>query len=593
MRRYFFQLLLTIGFVIGSVTWATAQAVETPSGVPSQVTVQPPQVDQRVEQRIDHSAVAAHGMVATVNPYATNAGIRAFEAGGNALDAAVAAALMLGVVDTHNSGLGGGCFILIRCADGKLVAIDGRETAPAGASRDMFLRDGKAVASLSRQGPLAVAVPGALAAYDLALSKYGKLPMQQMLLWGADRAKTGFKLDRLYARHVRAAFKAGLDDFPGLKALFVKEKDRPLRANELLTQPDLANSYRQIAEHGIDWFYKGEFAEKVGHWMAENGGLVTADDFANYRARIREPLQTSYRGYNIIGFPPASSGGIHVAEMLNILENFDLQKLHAEDPALATHVVAEAMKLAFADRAYWLGDSDFVGVPRGLIDKAYAAELAKRISLDKSIEVPAHSVPTDWEHDLFTKHTTHIAAADAEGNWVGITATVNTTYGSKVVVPGTGIVLNNEMDDFSAQPGVPNAFGLIGAEANAVAPGKRPLSSMTPTIVLKDDQPVFTVGAAGGPKIITQSLLAIIRHLDYGMPLDEALAAPRFHHQWSPPTLFLEKGYDELEKARLESLGHATETSKSAGVSQAVGLTDDGMLIGVHDPRVLGKAGGF
>lgn len=587
MRSYFLRLLLTFGLLAGSTSWVAAQAVQTVPVTKAQVVVQP-----QVEEQVDHSAVAAKGMLATVNPYATNAGIRAFEAGGNAVDAAVAAALMLGVVDTHNSGLGGGCFILIRRANGELVAIDGRETAPAAASRDMFLRDGKAVPSLSRQGPLAVAVPGALAAYDMALREYGQLPMKQMLLWGASRAETGFKLDRLYARHVRAAFKSGLDEFPGLKALFVKDNGHPFRANEKLTQPDLANSYRQIADHGIEWFYQGEFAEKVGTWMAENGGLVTARDFAGYQPRVRKPLQTTYRGHTIVGFPPPSSGGIHVAQMLNILENFDLQSLHAKDPALATHVVAEAMKLAFADRAFWLGDSDFVRVPKGLIDKAYAAELAKRIKLEKAIEVPIHSVPVDWEHDLFTKHTTHVAAADAEGNWVGITATINTTYGSKVVVPGTGIVLNNEMDDFSAQPGVPNAFGLVGAEANAVEPGKRPLSSMTPTIVLKDGKPVFTVGAAGGPKIITQSLLAIIRHLDFGMPLDEALAARRFHHQWSPPTLFLEKGYDEEEKARLESLGHTTATSSSAGVSQAVGWTEDGTLLGVHDPRVLGKAGG-
>ncbi len=589
MRKDCLYFLIYISLLFAAFTpacWSQTSVAEPDAQTPT-VTVEP-----LVEQP-DHVATAHNGMLATVNPYATNAGRRAFEAGGNAVDAAVAAALMLGVVDTHNSGLGGGCFILIRCADGELIAIDGRETAPAKATRDMFLRDGKAVPSLSRQGPLAVAVPGALAAYEMALREHGKLPMKEMLQWSADRAETGFKLDRLYARHVRSASKAGLDDFPGLKALFVKENGRPLRANELLTQADLANSYRQIAEHGTEWFYKGEFAKKVSQWMAENGGILTEEDFASYAAKPRKPLETTYRNYTIVGFPPPSSGGIHVAEMLNILEHFDLNKLHAEDPAIATHVIAEAMKLAFADRAYWLGDSDYVRVPRGLVEKEYAAELAKRISLEKTIEVPAHGVPDGWEHDLFTKHTTHIAAADAQGNWVGITATVNTTYGSKVVVPGTGIVLNNEMDDFSAQPGVPNAFGLVGAENNAVEPGKRPLSSMTPTIVLKDGKPVFTVGAAGGPKIITQSLLAIIRYLDYGMPLGEALKVPRFHHQWTPATLFCEKGFDEAEKARLIELGHVVVESPSAGVSQAVGLDEDGWLTGVHDPRVLGKAGGF
>jgi gamma-glutamyltranspeptidase/glutathione hydrolase len=258
---------------------------------------------------------------------------------------------------------------------------------------------------------------------------------------------------------------------------------------------------------------------------------LTAADFAAYQPVERAPLETTFREWTIVGFPPPSSGGVHVAQMLNILEHFDLGREYKRDPARALHVVTEAMKLAFADRAHWLGDADFVDVPRGLVDDEYAAELAARINPEHATPVDGYSVPPRAAEDLFAKkHTTHIAAADSAGNWVAITASINTSFGSKVIVPGTGVVLNNEMDDFAAQPGKPNAFGLVGAENNAIAPGKRPLSSMSPTIVLRDGQPVMTVGAAGGPKIITQALLAIVRRLEFGESLADAVAAPRIHH---------------------------------------------------------------
>jgi gamma-glutamyltranspeptidase/glutathione hydrolase len=281
-----------------------------------------------------------------------------------------------------------------------------------------------------------------------------------------------------------------------------------------------------------------------------------------------------------------------VAQILNILERFDLKELHDRDPALFVHVVAEAMKLAFADRAYWLGDADFVPVPRGLVDKEYAAKLAARIQLDKAIKVDEHGLPPAHDTNLFGKHTTHIAAADAEGNWVGITATVNTTFGSKVIVPGLGLVLNNEMDDFSIAPGTPNAFGLIGAEANAVAPGKRPLSSMSPTIVLKDGKPVMTVGAAGGPRIITQVLLAIVRRIDLGLPVERAVGDARFHHQWSPDVLYVERKLERKLLSGLAARGHMVE-SGGGGVCQAIAVNEQGGLQGVHDPRVPGKAAGW
>jgi gamma-glutamyltranspeptidase/glutathione hydrolase len=365
----------------------------------------------------------------------------------------------------------------------------------------------------------------------------------------------------------------------------------PLEEGERLVQRDLAGTYRQIAQHGIDWFYRGPLAKKVGEWMAANGGIMTAADFATYEAKLREPLRSTYRGYEIVGFPPPSSGGVHVAQILNILENFDLPAIAKEDRGAAAHIVAEAFKLAFADRAHWLGDADFVDVPRGLASKDYAKLLAAKIDPLRAIDVPAHGSPPNWRQDLFSRHTTHIATADSAGNWVAITATVNTGFGSKVIVPGTGVVLNNEMDDFSIYPGVPNAFGLVGAENNSVAPGKRPLSSMSPTIVLDSSgKPVLTIGAAGGPKIITQVVLAILRQIDQEQSLADAVDRPRIHHQWRPNVVTYEEGLDQSVVEGLRTRGHKLDGVTGAGRTQAIAATDDGKLIGTSDPRGHGKA---
>lgn len=527
--------------------------------------------------------------IASVHPLATEAGAAAFQRGGNAVDAAIAAAVTLGVVDNYNSGLGGGCFVLIRRADGQLAAIDGRERAPAAATADMFIRDGRAVPALSQTGPLASGVPGALAAYELALANYGRLALRDIVLPAAEIAEEGFPVPAAYARNLRRTADT-LRRFPGSRAALLKPNGEPYAEGETLRQPDLAASYREIAEHGGDWFYRGEFAQLVGDWMAANGGLITAADFADYYAAEREPIVTRYRDYTIVGFPPPSSGGVHVAQILNMLEHFDLGTIHREDPAAAMHLMIEAMKLAFADRAYWLGDADFVPVPRGLIDRNYTDELADRIDPERVTPVESHGQPPRAQADTFGRHTTHIAAADSEGNWVAITATVNTTFGSKVIVPGTGLVLNNEMDDFSAQPGAPNAFGLIGAENNAVAPGKRPLSSMSPTIVLRGDQPVLTVGAAGGPKIITQVVLAIVRRLDFGESLDDAVAGPRFHHQWVPDQVVVEDAMPAAILERLQQNGHKIDLINRGGVTQAAEIDAQGELHATYDPRAGGAA---
>ena len=527
------------------------------------------------------------GAVVTVHPLATKAAEQAFKQGGNAVDATVAAALTLGVVDGFNSGIGGGCFMLIRKPDGTFVAIDGRETAPQKASRDMFLHDGKADPDLSRTGALAIGVPGALAAYDLAIREHGNIDLAEHLGQAAAIAEKGFALDKAYLRRLDQAVEK-LRQFPDSARILLSPDGNAWPIGHSLKQPDLARSYRKIARHPTDWFYRGPFALKTEEWMLANGGLISRADLAAYKARRREPVRATYRGFEIVGFPPPSSGGVHVAQILNILETFDLRSMPPNSPRFVHHV-AEAMRLAFADRAHWLGDADFAPVPKGMASKNYASELARRIHPDKVTNVERHSTPPDADTNLFGKHTTHFSATDSDGWWVACTATVNTTFGSGVVLPGTGIVMNNEMDDFSAQPGTPNAFGLIGAEANAVAPGKRPLSSMSPTIVLRDGKPVFTVGAAGGPTIISQAVLAIIHFIAHGMTPAKALNQARFHHQWKPNRLLVEKALGQATIDELRKMGHTVKVTDSIGAAQALGLGQAGRpFTGAADPRGRG-----
>ena len=532
---------------------------------------------------------ATHGMVASVNPLATAAGLNTLKSGGNAIDAAVAIGLTLGVVDTHNSGIGGGCFMLIHLANGTNVCLDGREMAPAAATRDLFVRHGVGDTTLSQTGPLASGVPGELAAFDYAVKHYGRKSLADLLLPAAEMAEHGFIIAPDYADRLQSVA-TDMNKFPAAAAIFLTN-GVALPAGSILRQPDLAATYRHLAESGPEWFYHGPFAEAVAAWMKANGGIMTANDLARYHIELREPVASTYRGYGVVSFPPPSSGGVHVIEMLNILEQFDLKKLAA---TTRLHVIAEAMKLAFADRAYWLGDPDFANVPRGLISKAYAARLAQKINLNHVTTVPTHGLPPDWQTDLFKKHTTHFSTADAAGNWVACTATVNTSFGSKVVIPGTGVVMNNQMDDFSIQAGVPNHFGLIGADANAVGPGKRPLSSMSPTIVFKAGVPIIALGAAGGPKIISAVLQEIVDMVDLGMTPQQALATPRIHMQWSPDELMIEKQLPASVKAGLVQRGHRLTVLNALAVSQIVARSPDGKsFIGAADPRADGTAAGW
>ncbi|MDZ4850822.1 MAG: gamma-glutamyltransferase [Pirellulaceae bacterium] len=533
---------------------------------------------------------STRGMVASGHPLATQAGLNALQSGGNAIDAAVAIGLSLGVVDGHNSGIGGGCFLLIRLANGEFVAIDGRERAPAAATRDMYLRDGKADTTLSQTGSLASGVPGEVAAFDYAVKTYGRKKFSELLLPAAKIAEDGFPISRIYASRLKSTAEE-LKKFDASRTVFFPN-DRLLLEGDVLRQQDLATTYRAIAEHGSDWFYRGEFAKVTDAWMTANHGIMTATDFANYTIEHRIPIQTRYRGHTIVSFPPPSSGGVHVAQMLNILEPFDLKNC---DEATRLHLIAEAMKLAFADRAFWLGDPDFVKVPRGLVSTEYAADLAKKIDREHALSVAQHGTPDASTEDIFhDKHTTHFSVADAEGNWVACTATVNTGFGSKVIIPGTGVLLNNQMDDFSVQPGVANFFGLIGAEANAVEPGKRPLSSMSPTIVLKNGEPIIAVGAAGGPRIISAVLMELVAMIELGQSPQQAITAARIHHQWSPNELMFESQLPVSIQKSLEARGHKLKPLSSSSTSQIVARSPDGRsFIGAADPRGGGSTAGW
>ena len=529
------------------------------------------------------------GMVAAVHHLASEAGVEIMRRGGNAVDAAVVTGLVLGVVDSHNSGLGGGCFLLLRLPSGEVVALDGRETAPAAATADMFLRQGKAVPELSRTGALAVAIPGQAAVFHEAVIRYGKLPWKVHCEMAAQIAEAGFPVPRAYAARIAAVAK-DLAAFPASRAIFLRADGTPLQEGEIHQQPELAKTLRALGAGGPDWFYRGPFAQATAKWMRENGGLITEADFAAYTFKRRTPLETTYHGRRIIGMPPPSSGGVHVAQILNILEARG--SVRPED---SPHVVAEAMKLAFADRAFWLGDPAFTKVPRGLADKDYGQSLAAKIDVAKATLVKDHGTPPRADEHVFEKHTTHFSAADAAGNWVSCTSTINTSYGSKVVVPGMGVVLNNEMDDFAAEAGAPNAFGLVGAEANLPAPGKRPLSSMSPTLVFEGERPVLAIGAAGGPTIISQTLLALLHILDEGDTPAQALARPRFHQQWSPDELRVEKSMPSALKDDLRRRGHVLKEVDIIGSTQAVGQpVKDGPFVGAHDPRSReGRAAGF
>lgn len=534
-------------------------------------------------QDIFHPVYATNGMVSTQEALATRIGLDVLQNGGNAIDAGVAIGFALAVTLPRAGNLGGGGFMIIHRADSdETVALDFRETAPAAAFRDMYLdEDGNAVAERSRFTYQAVGVPGSVAGLALAAERYGTMPLAELMAPAIDLAENGITVTPDLANSL-AGIGDRLSKWPESARIFYKEDGGNYQPGETLVQADLAESLRLIAEHGPSAFYEGEIAQKIVADMEANDGLVTLEDLQNYQPVIREPVRGNYRGYDIVSMPPPSSGGIHVVQILNMLEHYPIGQL-GHNSASTIHRMAEAMKLAYADRSEYLGDTDFVEVPvNGLISKDYAAELVQQIDVTRAR--PASEIKPNNPIPFEGNDTTHYSVMDRDGNVVSTTYTINFSYGTGIVAAGTGILLNNEMDDFSAKPGVPNAYGLIGGDANAVEPGKRPLSSMTPTIVMQDGEVRLITGSPGGARIITTVLQVIMNVIDHDMNIAEASAASRIHHQWLPDELRVEKGLSPDTVALLKALGHEVKVLDAMGSTQSIMRLPSG-LYGASDPR--------
>ncbi len=538
------------------------------------------------ERDIVHPVFATHGMVATQEALATQVGLDILKQGGNAVDAGVAVGFALAVTLPRAGNLGGGGFMLIHSAKRKeTTALDFRETAPAAAGRDMYLdAQGNMDERRARFSYLSAGVPGTVAGLVLALEHYGTLPLKAVMAPAIRLAEEGFAIGEGLADSLKAA-RERMSPWPASMKIFFKPGGVAYEPGETLIQHDLAVSLRVIAEQGAKAFYEGDIARKIAADMSANGGLITAADLRNYQPVIREPVRGNYRGYEIVSMPPPSSGGVHLIQLLNILENYPLKEL-GHNSAATLHRMAEAMKLAYADRSEYLGDPGFAQVPvKGLTSKQYAAELVKRIDVDHAR--PAAEIKPGKPLLYEGGQTTHYSVMDKDGNVVATTYTLNLDYGSGITAAGTGVLLNNEMDDFSAKPGVPNAFGLIGGEANAVGPGKRPLSSMTPTLVFKDGQPLLVTGSPGGSRIITTVLQLVMNVIDHGMNIAEATIAPRIHHQWLPDELRVEEGLSPDTLRLLEALGHKVAVKDTMGSTQSIVRMPWG-LYGYSDTRRRG-----
>jgi gamma-glutamyltranspeptidase / glutathione hydrolase len=531
-----------------------------------------------------------HGMVASTNEIASQVGVDIMKRGGNAVDAAIAVAFALAVTHPAAGNLGGGGFMMIRLKDGRTTAIDYREMAPAAAHRDVYLdKNGNLIEGEggSLVGYRAAGVPGTVRGMELALKKYGsgKLTWAQLLEPARRLAATGFTVNHSLARSLHGN-REYLEKYPETKRIYLKG-GKFYSEGELFLQPELAATFARLQRFGPNEFYEGETARLIVADMKRNNGLMTMADLHGYVARERTPLRGNYRGYEIISMPPPSSGGAVLIEMLNILEGFDLKKLEASSSD-RYHLMAEAMRRAFADRAEYMGDSDFVKVPvQGLIDKAYAETLRASINTERastSAEVRAGR-PAGYE----SEQTTHFTVVDAQGNAVANTYTLNNSYGSAAVAKGTGMLLNDEMDDFAAKPGTPNMYGLIQGERNAVAPKKRPLSAMTPTIVLRKNGSLwFTVGSPGGPTIINTVFCIITNVIDYDMGIQQAIDFPRIHHQWLPDELVGEPfGLSGDTQRALTSRGHKlAEKPRYLGDAEGIMIEEKtGVRLGATDPR--------
>jgi gamma-glutamyltranspeptidase/glutathione hydrolase len=567
--RHGFRLAAVLAFVL-AFGFAYGQEAPNPVPAPRGAVTQP--------------VLAPHGMVAAQEARAARIGRNVLEQGGNAADAAVAVGFALAVTHPQAGNLGGGGFMMVHvAARNETAAIDYRETAPQAVTRDIFLdHNGEADPERSRHSALAVGVPGTVAGLALAHERYGsgKFTLAELIEPAITLARAGMPVEEDLADSLPRA-QARLARWPASAKIFLRADGTPLAAGDMLVQADLAASLELIARAGPRAFYAGETGERIAASVRAAGGVMTREDLAGYRAILRPAVRGTYRGYDVVSMPPPSSGGTMLIEMLNILEGFELKHLGPDAP----HVMAEAMKLAYADRAQFLGDPDAVDVPVArLIAKDYAVRLRAGISEHARPALSIHRGVSPREGS----NTTHFSVVDRHGNAVANTTTLNFSFGLGLVAEGTGILLNNELDDFAAKPGVPNAFGLVGGAANAPGPGKRPLSSMTPTIVLKDGKPFLVTGSPGGSRIITTVLQVVTNVIDQRMNIARAVAAPRIHHQWLPDEVSVEQGVSPDVIDVLEGRGHKVVGRAPWGSANSILVTPDG-LAGAADPRTRGS----
>jgi len=551
----------------------------------------------------------AKAMVATDEELGSKAGVEILKRGGNAVDAAVAVAFALAVVEPAPGNIGGGGFMLVRLADGRTTFLDYREVAPGAATRNMYIKpDGKLDEQASVIGYKSVAVPGTVAGLELAVKTYGTMKLAEVMGPAIRLAEDGFAVSEKLAQELQRE-KTDLERFPVSRRIFLND-GKMLKAGDTLKQPELAATLKRIAQKGAEEFYSGETARMIAADMAKSGGLITLEDLAAYKPRVREVLRAKYESggheWEVVTSPPPSSGGVAIIEALNMLRDVPLK---GWDDVESVHMVAETMRRVFADRAAYLADPDFADVPvAGLTASCYAKELAgtidaQRASSSKDVHAgkphacgaaAAGAAPSTLVSLGEGPHTTHFSVVDAAGNAVASTYTLNDNYGSHVT-SAAGFLLNDEMDDFTTQPGVPNAlFGLIQSDANAIAPGHRPLSSMTPTILLRDGKLSFVTGSPGGPTIISATLLSVINWMRLGMDAQAAINAPRFHHQWLPDQIFIEDDFPESTEKALEARGFAVKRRGHIGLVNAIGIdAKSGERLGAADPRDHGTAVGY
>jgi len=537
---------------------------------------------------INHPVISKTGMVVSQRHKASEVGAEILRKGGNAVDAAVATGLALAVVLPRAGNLGGGGFMVVYLKDkDKTITIDYREKAPSEAHRDLFLdKNGNYDKQRAQFSLLSAGVPGTVAGLYLALTKYGTMTWQEVLEPSIKLAEEGFMIPHDLANILASPrYKKRLSSNAAAAKSYYKKDKSNYQAGELLKLPDLAWTLKQLSDNGPGAFYEGEIAKKIIKEMIRNQGLISAEDLKNYKAIERSPVEGTYKDFRIVSMPPASSGGVHLIQMLNMLEEYPIQDM-GFGSADSIHILAEVMKRAYADRSKHLGDMDFYDVPFSLISKEYSSSLNKSISIDS--RTASQDVLAGDPYPYESPDTTHFSVMDEYGNVVSNTYTLNFSYGSGIMIPGTGMLMNNEMDDFSSKPGVPNGYGLLGSEANSIQANKRPLSSMTPTIIFKDNKPYLVLGSPGGSRIITTVLQVALNVMEHGMNVAQAVNSPRIHHQWLPEVLMIEKGFGpDTEKLLLEK-GYRLYPSSTMGSVQAI-LKDGEYFYGASDPRRPGS----